>query len=57
MNRAIALTGASLEIAGSLSGVPFVGAAAILLNEIVACCEDIQVKKLNGAVATSQATG
>ncbi|KAF9496038.1 kinase-like protein [Pleurotus eryngii] len=45
MNRAIALTGASLEIAGSLSGIPFVGAAAILLNEIVACCEDIQVKK------------
>ncbi|KAG5221749.1 TKL/TKL-ccin protein [Salix suchowensis] len=50
MNRAIALTGASLEIAGSLSGIPFVGAAAILLNEIVACCEDIQVKKVNAQI-------
>ncbi|KAF4576900.1 hypothetical protein EYR36_000501 [Pleurotus pulmonarius] len=50
MNRAIALTGASLEIVGSLSGVPFVGAAAIILNEIAACCEDIQVKKVNAQI-------
>ncbi|KAF7440855.1 hypothetical protein PC9H_001203 [Pleurotus ostreatus] len=57
MNRAIALTGASLEIAGSLSGVPFVGAAAILLNEIVACCADIQVKKQQARQLANQCAG
>ncbi|KAF4603972.1 hypothetical protein EYR38_004388 [Pleurotus pulmonarius] len=56
MNRAIALTGASLEIAGSLSGVPFVGAAAIILNEIAACCEDIQVKKQQARQLANQCT-
>jgi hypothetical protein len=35
----------SLEIAGALCGVPFVGAAAIILKDIVAACDGVRAHK------------
>jgi hypothetical protein len=37
----------ALEIAGSLCGVPYVGAAAILLQDIARSCEDVAIHKVN----------
>jgi hypothetical protein len=36
----------ALEIAGSLCGVPYVGAAAIVLRDIVNCCNQVVVQKV-----------
>jgi hypothetical protein len=35
----------ALEIAGSLCGVPYVGTAAIVLKDIVKCCDDVAIHK------------
>lgn len=37
----------SLEIAGALCGVPFVGAAAIILKDIVAACDGVRAHKVS----------
>jgi len=36
----------ALQIASSLSGVPFVGAAALIVQDIVQACDDIRVQKV-----------
>jgi hypothetical protein len=36
----------AIEVAGSLSGVPFLGAAALLLTEVAASCEQVVVHKV-----------
>ncbi|KAJ8468627.1 hypothetical protein ONZ45_g17178 [Pleurotus djamor] len=56
MNRVLAVTGTSLEIAGSLTGIPYVGAAAILLNQIAGCCNEIQVKKIKSRQLANRCT-
>ncbi|PPQ63201.1 hypothetical protein CVT24_005746 [Panaeolus cyanescens] len=45
MLRILEASGDALNLAGSLSGVPLVGAAAILVQEIVKTCEDIKAHK------------
>jgi hypothetical protein len=37
----------ALEVAGSLSGVPYAGAAAIVLRELVECCKQVGVHKVS----------
>lgn len=37
----------ALEIAGSLCGVPFVGAAAIILKDIAQSCDDVRTHKVS----------
>lgn len=36
----------ALEVAGSLSGVPYAGAAAIVLRELVESCKQVGVHKV-----------
>ncbi|KZT20257.1 TKL/TKL-ccin protein kinase [Neolentinus lepideus HHB14362 ss-1] len=45
MNRIVRVSGSALQVAASLSGVPYVGAAATVLNEIARCCNDINIHK------------
>ncbi|RDB21515.1 Serine/threonine-protein kinase STY46 [Hypsizygus marmoreus] len=45
MRRTVRASLGALEIAGSLCGVPFVGAAAIILKDIAQSCDDVRVQK------------
>jgi len=47
MDNTIRTTLGALEIAGSLCGVPYVGAAAVVLRDIVNCCNQVAVQKVN----------
>lgn len=46
MLRIVEASGGILNIASSLSGVPFLGAAALIVQEIVKTCDDIKVHKV-----------
>lgn len=41
----------ALEIAGSLSGVPYVGTIVIVLQDIVECCHQVKVQKVRTSSA------
>ncbi|KAF8803631.1 TKL/TKL-ccin protein kinase [Phlegmacium glaucopus] len=45
MRRVIDTSTSALNIAGSLCGVPFVGAAAIIVNDIVRACDEVKAQK------------
>jgi hypothetical protein len=47
MKSAVRASLGALEIAGSLCGVPFVGAAAIVLKDIINACDEVRVRKVN----------
>jgi hypothetical protein len=47
MDNTIGMALGALEIAGSLCGVPYVGAAAIVLRDIVDSCNQVVVQKVN----------
>lgn len=46
MKKTIRASLGALEIAGSLCGVPFVGAAAIILKDIAEACDDVRVQRV-----------
>lgn len=46
MRRVAGTTITALEIAGAVCGVPYVGAAAVLLQEIVRLCDDVGIRKV-----------
>lgn len=46
MRQAVVASANVLEIAGSLAGVPYVGAAAGLLRDIIISCDDVRVHKV-----------
>lgn len=46
MKSAVRASLGALEIAGSLCGVPFVGAAALVLKDIIAACDEVRIKKV-----------
>jgi hypothetical protein len=46
MLRVLETSGTALALAGSLCGVPFVGAAAVIVGEIVKACNDVKVHKV-----------
>lgn len=50
MNRILDTSVNALQLAGSLTGVPYVGAAAVVLQEITTCCQQVAVHKVNPAV-------
>jgi hypothetical protein len=41
MNKVVTTSVGALEIAGSLCGVPYVGAAAVLLRDIIAYSDQV----------------
>ncbi|KAF9459539.1 TKL/TKL-ccin protein kinase [Collybia nuda] len=45
MKSAVRASLGALEIAGSLCGVPFVGAAALVLKDIITACDEFRVQK------------
>ncbi|KAF6764956.1 TKL/TKL-ccin protein kinase [Ephemerocybe angulata] len=56
MRQIVVATANVLEIAGSLSGVPYVGAAATLLREIVVTCDGIRIHKKKVASIRNKCT-
>lgn len=46
MLRVLETSSTALSLAGSLCGVPFVGAAAVIVGEIVKACNDVKVHKV-----------
>lgn len=46
MLRVLETSSTALTLAGSLCGVPFVGAAAVIVGEIVKACNDVKVHKV-----------
>jgi hypothetical protein len=46
MRRVIGASVGALTIAGSLCGVPYVGAAAIIVNDIVQTCDEVKAQKV-----------
>jgi hypothetical protein len=46
MLRVLETSGTALTLAGSLCGVPFVGAAAVIVGEIVKACNDVKIHKV-----------
>ena len=46
MLRVLDASSGALNIAGSLCGVPFVGAAAVLVEQIVQTCDEVKVHKV-----------
>ena len=46
MRRVLDVSTGALNIAGSLCGIPFVGAAAIIVSDIVQACDEVKAQKV-----------
>ena len=55
MRRVLDASTGALNIAGSLCGVPFVGAAAIIVNDIVKACDEVKAQKVRSRPSPSLA--